>query len=88
MYERRNLKMEKRVYFPSITIKHEAFLLKWEGAITALVTLCAVVAIVLGIVWLFLRKDTLLFTTLGFSYCYLAGKNFWKFRSRGISFED
>ena len=78
--ERREMEIEKTAYFPSITIKHEAFLLKWEGVITVSVTLCAVVAIVLGIVWLFLRKDTLLFTVLGFSACYLAGRNFWKFR--------
>ena len=72
--------MEERVYFSSITIKIEGLLLKWERVISALVALCAVMALVLGIVWLFLRKDTLLFTVLGFSSCYLVGRKFWRFR--------
>jgi hypothetical protein len=80
--------MEKTSYFPGVTIKHEAFLLKWEGVITVFVTLCAVVAVVLGIVWLFLRTNTLLFTFLCFSACYLTGKNFWRFRSQKISLEN
>jgi ABC-type branched-subunit amino acid transport system permease subunit len=87
-HERRNVEMEKTAYFPSVTVKLEAFLAKWATAITALVTLCAVVAIVLGIVWLFLRKDTLLFTTMGFGSCYLIGRNFWRFRSQRISLEN
>jgi hypothetical protein len=82
MYKRRDVEMEKTVYPPSTTVKLEAFLVKWARAITPLVTLCAAIAIVLGIVWLFLRKDTLLFTVLGFSACYLIGRNFWKFRSQ------
>ncbi len=77
--------MERTAYLPSIRIKLEDRLLKWERVITALVTVCAIVAIVLGIVWLFLRKDTLLFTILGFSSCYLIGRNFWRFRSQRIS---
>ena len=77
--------MERTVYPPSMTIKLEDPLLKRERIITALVTLCAVIAIVFGIVWLFLRKDTLLFTTLGFSFCYLIGRNFGRFRSQRIS---
>jgi ABC-type branched-subunit amino acid transport system permease subunit len=80
--------MEKTVYFTSITIKLEDLLLKLETVITALVTLCAVVAIVLGIVWLFLRKDTLLFAVLGFGSCYLIGRKFWRFRSQGLSVEN
>jgi hypothetical protein len=72
--------MEKRAYLPNMTIRLECLLVKWEGAITAFVTLCAIVAIVLGIVWLFLRKDILLFIVLGFSSCYLIGRNFWRFR--------
>ncbi len=74
--------MEKTVYLPNTTIKLEGLLLKWKGVITALVALCAVVAIVLGIVWLFLRKDNLLFAMLGVSSCYLIGRNFWMFRDR------
>jgi hypothetical protein len=80
--------MEKTAYFPNTTVKLEALLAKWETGITVLVTLCAAVAIVLGIVWLFLRKDTLLFTILGFSFCYLIGRNFWRFRSQEISLEN
>jgi hypothetical protein len=80
--------MEKTSYLPSATIKLEDLLVKWEGVITALVTLCAVVAIALGILWLFLRKDTLLFTVLGFGACYLIGRKFWRFRSQGVSVEN
>ncbi|HUL30759.1 MAG TPA: hypothetical protein VLZ03_09940 [Thermodesulfobacteriota bacterium] len=77
--------MEKTTYLPNTPVKLEALLAKWETGITVLVVVCAVVAIVLGIVWLFLRKDTLLFTTLGFGFCYLIGRNFWRFRSQEIS---
>jgi hypothetical protein len=77
--------MEKTAYLPSTTVKLEALLAKWGRVITVLVALSAVIAIGLGIIWLFLRKDILLFTTLGFSSCYLIGKNFWKFRSQRIS---
>jgi ABC-type branched-subunit amino acid transport system permease subunit len=80
--------MEKMAYLPNTTIKLEALLARWETIITALVTLCAVIAIVLGIVWLFLRKDTLLFTVLGFSSCYLIGRNFWRFRDERFPRED
>jgi len=80
--------MEKMASLPGTTIKLGDLLVKWEGVITALVTLCAVVAIALGILWLFLRKDNLLFVMLGFSACYLIGRNFWKFRSQRISFEN
>ncbi len=77
--------MEKTAYLPSTTVRLEALLTRWETIITPLVAFCAVVAIVLGIVWLFLRKDSLLFTTLSFSFCYFVGRNFWRFRSQRIS---
>jgi hypothetical protein len=80
--------MEKTSYLPSTTIKIGDLLVKWEGIITALVALCAVVAIALGILWLFLRKDTLLFTVLGFSSCYLLGRKFWRFRPQRLSVEN
>ena len=80
--------MEKTSYLPSATIKLGDLLVKWEGVITALVALCAVAAIALGILWLFLRKDTLLFTVLGFSSCYLIGRRFWRFRSQRLSIEN
>jgi hypothetical protein len=77
--------MEKTACFSNATIKLEGLLLKRERDITALVMLFAVIAIVLGIVWLFLRKDTLLFTILGFSACYLIGRKFWRFRTQKMS---
>jgi hypothetical protein len=72
--------MEKTAYFPGNMIRPESLLIKWEGVITAIVTLCAIVAMVLGIVWLFVGKDILLFIVLGFSSGYLIGRNFWRFR--------
>lgn len=66
----------------SIMIRFEHFLVRWNGIITALVTLCAITAIVFGIIWMFLTKDTLLFIVLGLSLCYLIGKNFWGFRDK------
>jgi hypothetical protein len=80
--------MEKTAYLPSMTIRLRDLLIKWEGVITALVTLCAVAAIALGILWLFLRKDTLLFTVLGFSSCYLIGRKFWRFRPQRLAVEN
>jgi hypothetical protein len=80
--------MEKTIYLPRITIKFEDLLAKREGVITALVTLCAVAAIVLGIVWLFLRKEPLLFAVLFFSACYLIGRYFWRFRSQRLPVES
>jgi hypothetical protein len=73
--------MEKTAYFPSAAVRLEALLTRWERLITALVTVCAVIAIAVGIVWLFLKEDSLLFATLGFSACYLIGRNFWRFRT-------
>jgi hypothetical protein len=80
--------MEKTSYLPDTTVKLETLLVKWETGITVLVALCAVVAIVLGIVWLFSRKDIVLFAVLGFGACYLIGRNFWRFRSRKICLEN
>jgi hypothetical protein len=80
--------MEKTMYLPRFAIKFDDLLAKREGVVTALVTLCGILAISLGIVWLFLRKEPLLFAVLGFGACYLIGRNFWKFRSRGFSVES
>jgi hypothetical protein len=77
--------MENTAYLANTTVRLEALVAKWERLITTLVTLFAVLAIAFGIVWLVLRKDPLLFTTLGFSSCYLIGRNFWKFRPQRIS---
>lgn len=80
--------MERTASLPSTTVKLEDLPLKWEGVITPIVVLCALVAIVLGIVWLFLRKDNLLFVMLGFSSCYLVGRKFWRFRPQRLSVEN
>ena len=80
--------MEKTTYLPNTTVRLEAHMAKWKSAMTALVMLCAVAAIFIGIVWLFLRKDILLFATLGFGACYLIGRDFWRFGSRSFSTRD
>ena len=53
---------------------------KWEEVITLLTALCAVTAIGLGVVWLFLREMVLLYLVMGLSSFYFVGKKFWKFR--------
>ena len=73
---------KKMAQIPSTTVKLEAFLARGKRVITPLVTFCAVTAIALGIVWMFVRKDILLFASLGFSSCYLIGRNSPRFRSR------
>jgi hypothetical protein len=77
--------MEKTAYLPGMKVRLECLLVEWEKAITALVIFCAIVTIVLGIVWMFLRKEILLFIVLGFSACYLIGRNFWRFRDKRFS---
>jgi len=67
-----------------ITLKLQYLLVKWEGVITAIVALCAILAILSGVVWLIARKNSLLISLLGFSACYLIGKNFWRFREEKI----
>jgi hypothetical protein len=79
--------MEKTAH-SNIMVRLESLLVKWEGAITAVVTLCAIAAIFLGIVWLFVGKDSLLFVVLGFSSCYLIGTNFWKFREKRFAMKN
>jgi len=68
-----------------IKIKLHYLLVKWEGVITAVVALCALAAIFSGIAWLVVRKNSLLMSLVGFSSCYLVGKNFWRFRDRELS---
>ena len=55
-------------------------LVKWEEVITFLTVLCAISAIGLGVIWLFLKEMVLLYIGLGFSSFYFVGKKFWKFR--------
>ena len=76
--------MERTADGPMITIKLQYLLVKWETVITAIVALCAILAILSGIAWLVARKNSLLFVLLGLSSCYLVGKNFWRFRDREI----
>jgi hypothetical protein len=85
--ERRDLPMKETAYSPMIRIKLQYMLVKWEGVITAIVALCAVSAILSGIAWLISRKDNLLILLLGLSSCYLIGKNFWRFRNKGVTLE-
>jgi hypothetical protein len=56
-------------------------LVKWEEVITFLTVLCAVSAIGLGVIWLFLREMVLLYIVMGLSSFYFVGKQFWKFRN-------
>ena len=76
--------MQKMVDSPMITIKLRYLMVKWEGVITAIVALCAILAILSGIAWLVARKNSMLVALLGLSSCYLIGKNFWRFRDRGM----
>lgn len=55
------------------------FLVKWEEVITFFTVLCALSAIGLGVIWLFLREMALLYFMMGFSSFYFIGKKFWKF---------
>ena len=80
--------MQKTAHYPIITIKLQYLMVKWEGVITAIVALCAILAILSGIAWLVARKTSLLFILLGLSSCYLIGKNFWRFRDREIRLEQ
>jgi len=79
--------MKETDYSPRLRIKLQYLLVKWEGVITAIVTLCAILAILSGIVYLISRKNSLLIFSLGLSSCYLIGKNFWKFRDKGMPLE-
>jgi hypothetical protein len=77
--------MKETDYSPTIRIKFQYLLIKWEGVITAIVALCAILAILSGIVWLISRRNSLIILLLGLSSCYLMGKNFWRFRDRGMT---
>jgi hypothetical protein len=80
--------MKNAALSSNIMIRFEHSLVRWNGIITVFVTLCTITAIVFGIVWMFLRKDTLLFIVLGLSSCYLIGKNFWGFRDKRFLLEN
>ncbi len=59
--------MKETDYSPTIRIKFQYLLVKWEGVITAIVALCAILAILSGIVWLISRKNSLIILLLGLS---------------------
>ncbi len=80
--------MEKAADGPTITIKLQYLMVKWERVITAIVVLCAILAILSGVAWMVIRKNSLLVILLSLSSCYLIGKNFWKFRDKGLPLED
>lgn len=82
--ERRNLAMKETDCSPMIRIKLQYLLVKWEGVITAIVALCAILAILSGIAWMISRRNSLIILLLGLSSCYLIGKNFWRFRDKGM----
>jgi len=79
--------MKETDYSPRLRIKLQYLLVKWEGVITVIVALCAILAILSGIVYLISSKNSLLIFSLGLSSCYLIGKNFWKFRDKGMPLE-
>lgn len=72
--------MENVVYPSHLRTKIVYLLVKWEEAITLITVLCAISAIGLGMVWLFLKETVLLYMSMGFSSCYFIGKKFWRFR--------
>jgi hypothetical protein len=72
--------MENAVYPSHLRTKIVYLLVKWEEAITFLAVFCAISAIGLGVIWLFLREMVLLYIVMGLSSFYFVGKKFWKFR--------
>jgi len=72
--------MENAVRQSYIRTKIVYLSVKWEEVITFLTIFCAVSAIGLGVVWLFLREMVLLYIVMGLSSFYFVGKKFWKFR--------
>jgi len=60
----------------------ETFLIKREQLITVLVTLCGVLAILLGVGWCLMRSDLFLYPYVGLYLFYLVGQKYWKFRDR------
>jgi hypothetical protein len=72
--------MENIVQQSHIKTKIVYLLVKWEDVITFLIVLCAVSAIGLGVIWLFLREMVLLYIVMGLSSFYFIGKKIWKFR--------
>jgi hypothetical protein len=60
----------------------ETFLIKREQFITILVTLCGVLAILLGAVWCLMKRDLFLYPYVALYLGYLVGQKYWKFRDR------
>ena len=72
--------MENMIQPSHIRTKIVYLSVKWEEVITFLTALCAVSAIGLGAIWLFLREMVLLYFVMGLSSFYFVGKKFWRFR--------
>jgi hypothetical protein len=72
--------MENMIQPSHIRTKIVYLSVKWEDVITFLTALCAVSAIGLGVIWLFLREMVLLYFVMGLSSFYFVGKKFWRFR--------
>ena len=60
----------------------ETFLIEREKPITVLVTLCGVLAMLLGVGWCLMRIDLFLYPYVGLYLVYLVGQKYWKFRDR------
>ncbi len=76
--------MEQVVYLSHLRRKIVYLLVKWEEAITLITVFCAILAIALGMAWLFLKEMVLLYLSMGSSSCYFIGKKFWRFRRHPI----
>jgi hypothetical protein len=53
----------------------ESFSIEWEKIFGILAALCGITAIILGVVWMVLRDNYLLYVTLGFSLVYFIGRD-------------
>ena len=60
----------------------ETFLIRREKPITVLVTLCGVLAILIGVGWCLMKRDLLLYSCIALSLGYLIGQKYWKFRTQ------
>jgi ABC-type multidrug transport system fused ATPase/permease subunit len=78
---RRTMNRQLNPLTPESTL-FETFLIKREQSITVLVTLCGVLAILLGVGWCLVKRDLLLYPYAALYLSYLMGQKYWKFRDR------
>jgi hypothetical protein len=67
--------MKNAAYSLGTRFGFESISIEWERILGILAAFCGIAAIALGIVWIILRKDFLLFLVLGFSSSYFIGRN-------------